>query len=184
VHQAGPNNAREVQALYAELGLDSARVEPFIDDMPGALARADLIIGRAGAGAISEICAVGRPSLLVPYPYAAGDHQAHNADALVNAGAAIRIKDKLATPETVAKALGALLNDRPLLGKMAAAARAAGRPDAASTVARDFLELAGLSVPSKIPTGVAESVAGTPARDAKSSALNGKPTGVPLLGRV
>jgi UDP-N-acetylglucosamine--N-acetylmuramyl-(pentapeptide) pyrophosphoryl-undecaprenol N-acetylglucosamine transferase len=170
VHQAGPNNAAEVQALYAELGLESARVEAFIDDMPTALARADLVIGRAGAGALSEICAVGRPSILLPYPYAAGDHQAHNADALVNAGAAIRIKDKLATPETMAKAIGALLSDRSLLYRMATAARNAGRPDAAQTVALDLLELAGLRVPS---TNV----------EANGAPTSSNAGGLPLLSR-
>lgn len=180
VHQSGPNNAPAVQALYAELGVDSARVEAFIDDMPTALARADLVIGRAGAGALSEICAIGRPSILVPYPFAAGDHQSHNADALVNAGAAIRIKDKLATPEIVAKAIGALLEDRTLLSSMAAAARGVGRPDAAQTVAMDLLELAGLSVPSKsvVAANVSEQNAA-----AKTSPVNLKPDGVPLLSR-
>jgi UDP-N-acetylglucosamine--N-acetylmuramyl-(pentapeptide) pyrophosphoryl-undecaprenol N-acetylglucosamine transferase len=179
VHQSGPNHAPEVQSLYQELGVDSARVEAFIDDMPTALARADLVIGRAGAGALSEICAVGRPSILVPYPYAAGDHQAHNADALVRGGAAIRIKDKLATPDIVAKAIGTLLGDRNILVQMAAAARAIGRPDAAQTVALDLLELAGLRVPSHGALAVPEPAPDEP----KSSPLNGKPTGVPLLSR-
>jgi UDP-N-acetylglucosamine--N-acetylmuramyl-(pentapeptide) pyrophosphoryl-undecaprenol N-acetylglucosamine transferase len=174
VHQSGPNHATEVQALYAELGVDSARVEAFIDDMPNALARADLVIGRAGAGAVSEICAVGRPSILVPYPYAAGDHQAKNADALVREGAAIRVKDRLASPDTVAKALAALIGDRPLLAKMAAAAKNAGRPDAAQTVARDLLELAGLAVPSSSVANEAPP---------KSAPSNPKPNGVPLVSR-
>jgi UDP-N-acetylglucosamine--N-acetylmuramyl-(pentapeptide) pyrophosphoryl-undecaprenol N-acetylglucosamine transferase len=167
VHQAGPNNAREVQALYAELGLDSARVEPFIDDMPGALARADLIIGRAGAGAISEICAVGRPSLLVPYPHAADDHQRTNADALVKEGAAIRIADNRITGDAVGRALGVLLNDRSLLARMAAAARALGRPDAAKTVASDLLELAGLGVAQSQP-----SASETPSKSSPPTALS------------
>jgi UDP-N-acetylglucosamine--N-acetylmuramyl-(pentapeptide) pyrophosphoryl-undecaprenol N-acetylglucosamine transferase len=174
VHQSGPNHANEVQALYAELGVDSARVEAFIDDMPTALARADLVIGRSGAGAVSEICAIGRPSILVPYPYAAGDHQAKNADALVREGAAIRIKDKLASPDTVAKAIGALVSDRTLLTRMAAAARNAGRPDAAHTVARDLLELAGLGVPTSSATNEAP---------AKSAPSNPRSNGVPLLSR-
>jgi UDP-N-acetylglucosamine--N-acetylmuramyl-(pentapeptide) pyrophosphoryl-undecaprenol N-acetylglucosamine transferase len=170
VHQSGPNHALDVQALYAELGLDSARVESFIDDMPTALARADLVIGRAGAGALSEICAVGRPSILVPYPYAAGDHQRHNADALVRGGAAIRIEDKLATPETIGKAIAALLADRTLLTGMASAARLVGRPDAAHTVALDLLELAGLRAPATHS-------------EPKSSVSNGKPGAIPLLSR-
>ena len=148
--------------------------------MPTALARADLVIGRAGAGALGEICAVGRPSILVPYPYAAGDHQRHNADALANEGAAIRIKDKLATPDIVAKAIGALIEDRALLANMAAAARGVGRPDAAQTVARDLLALAGLSVPSR--NAIATSGSG-PSVAARSSPANPKPDGVPLLSR-
>ena len=179
VHQAGPNNAPEVQGLYAELGLESARVEAFIDDMPTALARADLVIGRAGAGALSEICAVGRPSILVPYPYAAGDHQRHNADALVREGAAIRVKDKLATPDTVAKAIGALLSDRTLLARMAAAARNVGRPDAAQTVALDLLELAGLRVPEASDAATAATVSSEP----KGSARDGKSNGVSLVSQ-
>ncbi len=182
VHQSGPNHENEVRAVYSELGLDSARIEAFIDDMPTALARADLVIGRAGAGALSEICAVGRPSILVPYPYAAGDHQAKNADALVREGAAIRIKDKLASPDTVAKAIGALISDRSLLTKMAAAARGVGRPDAAHTIARDLLELAGLGVPSS----EAMAKAGEPKSSPKSSPSNPRPNGsngVPLLSR-
>jgi UDP-N-acetylglucosamine--N-acetylmuramyl-(pentapeptide) pyrophosphoryl-undecaprenol N-acetylglucosamine transferase len=170
VHQAGPSHALAVQALYAELGLDSARVEAFIDDMPTALARADLVIGRAGAGALSEICAVGRPSILVPYPYAAGDHQRYNADALVREGAAIRIEDKLATPETLGKAIAALVSDRTLLTGMASAARLVGRPDAAHTVALDLLELAGLRAPAT-------------SEEPKIAASNGKPGAIPLLSR-
>jgi UDP-N-acetylglucosamine--N-acetylmuramyl-(pentapeptide) pyrophosphoryl-undecaprenol N-acetylglucosamine transferase len=173
VHQAGPNNAAAVEALYGELGVENARVEAFIDDMPTALGRADLVIGRAGAGAVSEICAVGRPSILVPYPFAAGDHQAHNADALVRAGAAIRVKDKLATPDTVGKAIGALLADRSLLATMAAAARAIGRPAAAQTVALDLLELAGLRAAASSPS------AATP----ESSPSKPNSNGIPLLSQ-
>jgi UDP-N-acetylglucosamine--N-acetylmuramyl-(pentapeptide) pyrophosphoryl-undecaprenol N-acetylglucosamine transferase len=183
VHQAGPNNAAAVQALYDELGLEDARIEAFIDDMPAALRRADLVIGRAGAGALSEICAVGRPSILVPYPYAAGDHQRHNADALVGEGAAIRIKDKLATPDTVAKAIGALLNDRSLLQTMAAAAQRVGRPDAANTVARDFLALAGIHV-AAVEATTSDAATGSAASAApKSSPLNGKPNGMHLVSQ-
>ena len=136
-----------------------------------ALGRADLVIGRAGAGALSEICAVGRPSILVPYPYAAGDHQRHNADALVKGGAALRIADRDATPESVAKAISALTSDRTILSRMAAAARSIGRPDAAQTVALDLLELAGLRSPSASEA------------EAKSAPTNPTPGAIPLLSR-
>jgi UDP-N-acetylglucosamine--N-acetylmuramyl-(pentapeptide) pyrophosphoryl-undecaprenol N-acetylglucosamine transferase len=145
VHQCGPVHAEAVRALYAELGLAQAvRVVPFIEDMPAALARAELVVGRSGAGALGEMCAVGRPGLLVPYPFAAGDHQRVNADALVRAGGAVSLTHREATPERIARELAALAADRPRLARMAAAARDFGRPHAARAVARDLLELAGL----------------------------------------
>src|SRR6185369_1283509 len=103
VHQSGPNHAEAVRSLYAELGLaERVRVVPFIDDMPAALTSSELVVGRAGAGALSEMCAVGRPGLLVPYPFAADDHQRVNAEALVQAGAAICVLNAEATPERLA----------------------------------------------------------------------------------
>lgn len=146
VHQSGAAGADEVRRLYAELGVGShASVVPFIDDMPAALARADLVVGRSGAGALSEMCAVGRPGLLVPYPFAAGDHQRVNAEALVKAGAARAVPNKDADPERLAREIGELAGDRALLARMADAARAIGRPMAAETIARDLLSLAGLA---------------------------------------
>ncbi len=146
VHQCGPAHAEAVRSLYAELGLaQMARVVPFIDDMPAALARADLVVGRSGAGALGEMCAVGRPGLLVPYPFAAGDHQRVNAEALVQAGGAVSLTHTEATPERLAHEIAALAADRARLARMAAAARDFGKPDAARSVALDLLKLAGLS---------------------------------------
>jgi UDP-N-acetylglucosamine--N-acetylmuramyl-(pentapeptide) pyrophosphoryl-undecaprenol N-acetylglucosamine transferase len=144
VHQCGRAHAERVEKLYAELGAATARVVPFIDDMPRAIAEAELVIGRSGAGAVSEICAVGRPSLLVPYPYAAGDHQRHNAEALVRAGAAASVLDARATPERLASEIARLIADPAALAGMASAARAEGRPEAARAIALDLLEFAGL----------------------------------------
>lgn len=145
VHQCGPAHADAVRALYAELGLGAtARVVPFIDDVPAALAAADLVVGRSGAGALSEMCAVGRPGLLVPYPFAAGDHQRVNAEALVRAGGAVSLTHEQATVERLAREIAALAADRPRLARMAAAARDFGKPDAARSVALDLLKLAGL----------------------------------------
>jgi UDP-N-acetylglucosamine--N-acetylmuramyl-(pentapeptide) pyrophosphoryl-undecaprenol N-acetylglucosamine transferase len=147
VHQCGPAHADAVRALYAELGLaERVRVVPFIDDMPAALAVAELVVGRAGAGALSEMCAVGRPGLLVPYPFAADDHQRVNAEALVKAGAAVTVPNAEATPERLAREIAELAGDRPRLAQMAGSARRAGRPEAARDVAADLLELAGLSL--------------------------------------
>ncbi|HVU04902.1 MAG TPA: undecaprenyldiphospho-muramoylpentapeptide beta-N-acetylglucosaminyltransferase [Polyangiaceae bacterium] len=145
VHQCGAGKDAAVRALYDELGAaDRARVVPFIEDMPEALAAADLIIGRAGAGAVAEICAVGRPSLLVPYPFA-GDHQKDNALSLERAGAAVCILSKDATPERLAAEIERLAADPRALPRMADAARSLGRPDAARVIALDFLEMAGLA---------------------------------------
>ena len=74
-------------------------VVPFVDDMPGAFADADLVICRAGAGAVAELAAAGKPAILVPYPYAADDHQAKNAAALERTGAARMVLDRECTPE-------------------------------------------------------------------------------------
>jgi UDP-N-acetylglucosamine--N-acetylmuramyl-(pentapeptide) pyrophosphoryl-undecaprenol N-acetylglucosamine transferase len=145
VHQSGVAGADDVRRLYAELGVRDATVVPFIDDMPAALARADLVVGRSGAGALSEMCAVGRPGLLVPYPFAAGDHQRVNAEALVRAGAARTVPNRDATPERLAREIRELSTDRALLSRMAEAARSIGRPAAAETIARDLLSLAGLT---------------------------------------
>ena len=148
VHQCGPAHADTVRALYAQLGLgDAVRVVPFIDDMPRALASAELVVGRAGAGALSEMCVVGRPGLLVPYPFAADDHQRVNAHALVEHGAARSVLNAEASPERLAREIADLMRDRPRLAAMAAAAREIGRPTAARDIALDLLEVAGLRVP-------------------------------------
>lgn len=142
VHQTGRAGEAAVRSLYAELGLgDRARVLSFIDDVPAALGRARLVIARAGASSVSELCAVGRPSVLVPYPFAADDHQMKNARSLAGAGAAVAIAQSEATEERLTEEIGALLGDPDRRAKMAAAASALGRPDAAETIAKDLLAL-------------------------------------------
>lgn len=157
VHQCGPAHAAAVTALYNELGLaERARVIPFIDDMPAALAASELVIGRAGAGALSEICAVGRPSLLVPYPFAADDHQRVNAEALAGEGAAVCVRNSDATPERLAAEVEKLAADRAQLVRMAERAREFGRPEAAQRIALDLLSLAGLA--GGLPAGAREHI--------------------------
>ncbi len=145
-HQCGADHQRAVEGYYRELGLERhARVVPFIEDMVGALDGAELVVGRAGASAVSELCAVGRGSLLVPYPFAAGDHQAHNARSLERRGAAVCVESAEASVERLTTTLQELLGDVERLRAMADAARGLGRPDAAARVAADLLQLAGLS---------------------------------------
>jgi UDP-N-acetylglucosamine--N-acetylmuramyl-(pentapeptide) pyrophosphoryl-undecaprenol N-acetylglucosamine transferase len=150
VHQCGRAHEDSARALYAELGFGArAVVSPFIDDMPAALTDADVVIGRAGASAVAEICAVGRPSLLVPYPFA-GDHQKVNADSVAREHASIWVPSAEATPVRLATELRALMDEPARLIAMAAAARRLGRPQAARTIAEDLLALAGVA--SQLPT--------------------------------
>ena len=152
VHQCGVEHEGAVRERYLALGAkDSARVVAFIDDMPAALAHAELVIGRAGASAVSEICAIGRPSVLVPYPHAAGDHQLYNALSLARDQAAVCIAQPEATAERLAAEIDRLASDKVALAAMAEAARRRGNPDAARTVALDLLALAGLGAPERRP---------------------------------
>lgn len=145
-HQCGAAHADGVRATYQQLAPRFAwEVVPFIDDMPAALRAADLVIGRSGASAVSEIAAVGRAALFVPYPYAAGDHQRHNAETLAKAGAAVSVASSEATAERLSSEVGRLAQAPALLERMAAASMAWGRPHAARDIALDLLKLAGLA---------------------------------------
>ena len=133
-HQTGAADLAEVSAAYRRLGLP-ARVEAFVDDMGGAYREADVVVSRAGAMSCAEITAMGLPAILVPYPWAADDHQRRNAEILVEGGAAQMILDRDLAGDGLAAALSTLLGDREARAAMAARARALGRPDAARRVA-------------------------------------------------
>jgi UDP-N-acetylglucosamine--N-acetylmuramyl-(pentapeptide) pyrophosphoryl-undecaprenol N-acetylglucosamine transferase len=142
VHQAGPRREAEVRERYRARERRDVEVVPYIDDMPAALAAADLVVGRAGASAVAELCAVGRPSLLVPYPHAAADHQLYNARSVEQAGGAVCLVQADATPARIASEIDRLASTRGLLARMADRARSLGHPGAAATIARDLLALA------------------------------------------
>ncbi|WP_437309079.1 undecaprenyldiphospho-muramoylpentapeptide beta-N-acetylglucosaminyltransferase [Sorangium sp. So ce388] len=143
VHQTGRDREAAVRSLYAELGLaERARVVPFIDDVAEALAAADVVIARAGASTLAELCAVGRPSILIPYPFAADDHQLKNAQSLERASAAVAIAQADATEARLAGEIARLAAAPALRARMADAAAALATPDAAARVAADLLELA------------------------------------------
>jgi len=116
-------------------------VEPFFDDMATAYSASDLVVSRSGATAIAEIEIVGRPSLLVPYPYATEGHQMKNARAVESAGAAVVVPDDELTGERLADEVSELLNDRTRLALMAQRAGTLARPDAAEQVAGAVLAL-------------------------------------------
>jgi UDP-N-acetylglucosamine--N-acetylmuramyl-(pentapeptide) pyrophosphoryl-undecaprenol N-acetylglucosamine transferase len=89
-------------------------VFPFIDDIANVYSEADLVIGRSGAGIISEVTVLGKPSILIPYPFSANNHQLENAKVLERAGAAVIIEDRLAFPEKIAETISDLLNNNKL----------------------------------------------------------------------
>ena len=136
VHQAGKGRTGEVVAAYGKRGLahDRTFVHEFLDDMAAAYASADLVVSRAGAMAVAEVAAAGRPALLVPFAAAAHGHQEANGRALESEGAAVVVTEAEATEESLASALSSLLGDPLRLLTMGEAARrsAAAAPDAAS----------------------------------------------------
>ena len=138
VHQTGESMRDEVEATYRDLGVN-AKVVTFIDDMARAYSNAALVVARAGATTLAELCAIGRPSILVPFPFAADDHQAKNAKALEEQGAAICIRESELEVEELGDAVRGLLDDPIRRRTMAEAARAHGKPDAAAAIVDDIL---------------------------------------------
>jgi len=141
IHQTGKKDFDYVKALYSDNGVH-ADVLPFIDNMAGAYGKSDLVIARAGAGTIAEITALGKPSILVPFPYAAHNHQLENAKILEDEGASVLIEDKDATPEKLAHTLTKLL-DKDKLNMMSANARKLGKPEASKVIVDELYKLAG-----------------------------------------
>jgi len=141
VHQTGAADRDAVAAAYERLGL-AARVEAFLDDMPAEYRRADVVVCRAGATTIAELTALGVAAVLVPFPFAAGDHQRLNAQALVDAGAAWMVLDRELTPESLAGTLRPVLADPALRDATRARARSLGHPDATERVVRECLAVA------------------------------------------
>lgn len=142
-HQAGRGKDEDVAKRYAELGLaDRVEVAAFVSDVPAVLASADVVLARSGAGSLAELCAVGRASVLVPFPFAADDHQRKNAESLSNVGAAVTVVQDEATPERLAQELRALFASPNHRLAVADAARRRGVPDAARRIALDLFELA------------------------------------------
>jgi UDP-N-acetylglucosamine--N-acetylmuramyl-(pentapeptide) pyrophosphoryl-undecaprenol N-acetylglucosamine transferase len=145
LHQTGRDREAAVREAYARQGVTRATVVPFIDDVAGAIAESDLVVARAGAGTVAEIAAIGRASILVPFPHAADDHQHKNAAALAARGAAVCLPQPLAEPRRIAAEIARLAEGAEERAAMARAARAHGRPNAARDIADDLLALARIS---------------------------------------
>jgi UDP-N-acetylglucosamine--N-acetylmuramyl-(pentapeptide) pyrophosphoryl-undecaprenol N-acetylglucosamine transferase len=140
-HQTGPADLAVVRQAYEAAGL-RARVEAFFDEMDREMARADLIVCRAGATTLAEVTSAGRPALLVPLPTATDDHQRKNAEALVRAGAAEMLDQRDLTGASLAASIRGLVYDPERRDRLAAQAHALSRPDAARTIVGRIIALA------------------------------------------
>jgi len=143
LHQCGTDAYETLSKDFAATGLEG-EVVPFYKDMPAAFAQADLVVCRSGAGAVAELAAAGKPAILVPFPYAANDHQLRNAESMARAGAARLVQDKHLTPGNLFQEIEALAKQPERLKKMGEAAKALGKPGAARRAADILEEVAGL----------------------------------------
>ena len=139
IHQTGATHYAAIAARFAQAGVDG-EIVPFIEDMPQTFSDVDVVVCRSGAGAVSELAAAGKPSILVPFPFAADDHQAKNAQALERIGAARFVRDQDMTGQRLIAELTALTAEQ--LEQMSAAARSFARPGAARRAAEILIELA------------------------------------------
>jgi len=141
IHQTGTGDYERVVDDYRSKGLEG-EISPFIADMATAYSRADLVVSRAGASTIFELAALGKPSILIPYPHATNRHQEINAGALVRTGGAQMILQPELTGEGLADALINYMDNRPALQKMGERAHHLSRPDAAEVMVDQLLEMA------------------------------------------
>lgn len=148
LHQTGPHDLDRVREAYKSHGYSPEDVEdrviPFIHDMADAYRRADLALCRAGATTLAELAATGTPSVLIPFPFAAHDHQTGNARAMAAVGGAVLTPENETEDRDMAGLLLSLLRDPERLDAMARGARALARPEAAGAVAEEIIKLATL----------------------------------------
>jgi UDP-N-acetylglucosamine--N-acetylmuramyl-(pentapeptide) pyrophosphoryl-undecaprenol N-acetylglucosamine transferase len=148
LHQAGARHAETVEAAYAAATASHPQlksrwtVSAFLDDMGARFAAADLIVARSGASTVAELAAAGKPSLLVPFPAAADDHQTRNAEVLAQADAAVLLPESEMTAERLLKEITGLLGNPAKLAVMSSRARTLAHPDAAQRIAAMVVGLA------------------------------------------
>jgi UDP-N-acetylglucosamine--N-acetylmuramyl-(pentapeptide) pyrophosphoryl-undecaprenol N-acetylglucosamine transferase len=145
LHQSGLRHASQTFAAYVASGADPDRwkVRPFLDDMPDCFARTNLVMARSGASTVAELAAAGKPALLIPFAAAADEHQKRNAEAMVEAGAAVMLQEPdLAVPGKLLIVLTSLLTEPARLAAMASAARTQAHPAAAERIADRLASLA------------------------------------------
>jgi UDP-N-acetylglucosamine--N-acetylmuramyl-(pentapeptide) pyrophosphoryl-undecaprenol N-acetylglucosamine transferase len=140
IHQTGEHDENQVREKYASLGIN-ARVQPFFTDMAEIYSQADLAISRAGATTLAELTVFHKPVVLVPYPYAADNHQEINARYLVDAGAGLMYKESELDGERLGREIKRLLADTELLASMAANSGRIAKPEATGTIVAGCMEL-------------------------------------------
>ena len=141
--QTGPGEHEAVAEAFGAGTADHVAVVPYIEDMASALRAADLVVSRSGAMTLAELQCVGRPAVLVPFPFATDDHQLRNAEDCEQAGAAVVLKDSECDGPALVHLVDELLGDPARLLRMSKAAAGMARPDAADVIAADLLQLAG-----------------------------------------
>ena len=151
IHQTGERDYNGALAAYQSVQnkagsehVFSFEVSKFIDDMPAAFARADLLVCRSGASTVAEIAAAGKPAVFVPFPRAADDHQRVNAEALARHGAAVVVEESKLEGVWLAETIAALLQDSQRLQRMSQAARELSHPNAARDIAAMAARIAGI----------------------------------------
>ncbi|RQD65531.1 MAG: undecaprenyldiphospho-muramoylpentapeptide beta-N-acetylglucosaminyltransferase [Desulfonatronovibrio sp. MSAO_Bac4] len=139
-HQTGKADFERVRQIY-EKEYPDARVEAFIDDMDEAYGFASLVVCRAGATTLAELCVTGKPSILIPFPYATHNHQMTNAKYLEQLGAALVLDQSYLQEVNAARVIGDLLSMPDKLRKMSQAAIKQGRPDAAKVIVEELVKI-------------------------------------------
>jgi len=144
IHQCGEENFEEIKTLINKNQPAGYHLYPFLDEeqLRAAYAIADLVISRAGAGSIFEIAACGKPSVLIPLPHSAQDHQKQNAFDFAKTGATLVVQQENLTPNFLKDRVFALLENPDLLAKMSIAAKSFARPDADKQIAQELLNIA------------------------------------------
>ena len=140
-HQARGEDQERVAKYYAEHGI-KADVQPFFSDVPRRLTEAQLVISRAGASSVADLSVIGRPSILIPFAAATGDHQTANARGLVEAGGAIMVPESKANPEAMTEMILSVLDNPDGAMQMARSAAGFGKPDATEALVGMVEELA------------------------------------------
>ncbi len=140
IHQTGEKDEQMVREYYQKAGV-KAHVKAFFSDMVSVYDKADILVSRAGATTLAELAVLGKPAVLIPYPYAADNHQEKNAQYYVEAGGAFMFREKDLSAALLVKQLTELLDDESKLSQMGQAMKELGRPEAVDNIVDICLEL-------------------------------------------